>query len=330
MLVHPLQRRAMTLIELLVAVGIIGMLIALLLPAVQSARESARSAQCRNNLRQIGLALHHHADRLGHLPGVGLRPPAPGQESQWAFSVQAQLLPYMENENLRNLIDFTQPLMLGSGGAQTLNPAQQPAAQTTVEVFLCPNDAYRAVRPSNGGYFAPTNYVVNSGTGWPDYDFRQPLDGLFWYYSEITLGAVTDGLSFTLAASECIIGSGENTTGPRPADPWRQHALFGGPTAPALYHGIWNSATRWAGSRGFAWIWGREHMSSFNAYHAPNSPHPDVSRNGTGWFAARSFHPRSVNVCVADASARTIRDTIDLTHWRALCTRGGREPIGGP
>jgi hypothetical protein len=172
--------------------------------------------------------------------------------------------------------------------------------------------------------------VVNSGTGWPNYDFRQPLDGLFWYYSQITLGSITDGLSFTLAASECIIGSGTNTTGPQPEDPLRQHAVFGGPTAPLLYDGIWNTATSWHGSRGFAWIWGREHMSSFNAYHAPNSPFPDVSRNGTGWFAARSFHPRSVNVCMADASARSVRDTIDLLHWRALATRNGAEPLASP
>ncbi len=89
-------------------------------------------------------------------------------------------------------------------------------------------------------------------------------------------------------------------------------------------------ATRWAGSRGFAWIWGREHMSSFNAYHAPNSPHPDVSRNGAGWFAARSFHPRSVHVGMADASAHRVRDTIDLMHWRALATRSGREPNRSP
>jgi prepilin-type N-terminal cleavage/methylation domain-containing protein len=126
------RRRGFTLIELLVVIAIIAVLIALLLPAVQQAREAARRAECKNNLRQLGLALHNYESTFSTLPGLT------GSSS---FSVQARLLPYLEQSNLQGLIDFRQPLMTGVGFNPSLNPLFVVPARTIVPVFLCPSDA---------------------------------------------------------------------------------------------------------------------------------------------------------------------------------------------
>ncbi len=134
-----LTRSAFTLVELLVVIAIIGILVGLLLPAVQSAREAARRMQCSNNLKQIALATHNYESSFKRLPALT------GSSS---FSPQARVLPFIEQANLQNLIDFRQSLFLGPAFAAQLNPAFAVPAGTVVPTFLCPSDAMDPRRPT--------------------------------------------------------------------------------------------------------------------------------------------------------------------------------------
>lgn len=317
------MRRAFTLIELLVVIAIIGVLVGLLLPAIQAARESARRSQCVNNLKQLGLGLTNFESTNRFLPGVGLPPPVAGQQSQWAFSVQAKILPFLEEESLRSLIDLKQPLMLGSGGSQTINPLQKDIVKTVVPIFLCPSDTQEPLFDANDAKWAGTNYMVNAGTGLPAYALTSKLDGLFWYQSNVRLAKITDGLSRTILMSEAILGNNVTTMSTSPVDPVRQYASFGGQGA--ISDTICQSCDRWAGTRGSAWVWGREFNTAFYTYQLPNYRSWDCARSGAGWFAARSMHPGGVNIMMCDGSVNFITDEIGLTTWRALSTREGAE-----
>jgi prepilin-type N-terminal cleavage/methylation domain-containing protein len=319
-----------TLVELLVVIAIIGMLVALLLPAVQAAREAARRAQCMNSLRQMAIATHNFENTYLRLPSVG---PGVGESitSQNAFSVHAQILPFIEGPNLQNLIDLTQPLMQGSGGSQTINPLQQTAAKTVVKIFLCPSDGFSPkYTSSNSAEWAGNNYMINSGTCVPTWGFDQTnLDGIVWYGANARLAIITDGTSNTLLFGEAIRGNDVTTNAATPTDRRRQHVSFGGGPE-ALTDSKCASPTRWGGSRGSSWIWGREFNIGFNTYYKPNSKMPDCAENGRGWFAARSFHPGGVCVSAVDGSTHLVTDNIDHTMWRALSTRDLGEVVSFP
>src|SRR5947208_3663656 len=138
--------RGFTLIELLVVIAIIGVLIALLLPAVQAAREAARRAQCTNNLKQIGIALHNYHSAVGGFPVGFLYPsrPVPPTTSplQYRWSALAQMAPYLEQSNLFNALNFDYPLAYkpaGGGAFWPFYPQNGTAMGTRVATFLCPS-----------------------------------------------------------------------------------------------------------------------------------------------------------------------------------------------
>jgi len=297
-------RRAFTLIELLVVIAIIGVLVALLLPAVQAAREAVRRASCLNNLRQLGLALHSYHDIFNKFPGAR-DPYLPGP-----FSTQAHLLDYLEQANLSHSIDFSQPTSTG---------VNQTVASLVVRSFLCPSD------PANGRVpgltFGGCNLVANVGTGVNGGDYVSG-DGVFLLNNPVGFRNLTDGSSNTAAFSESILGDGQNIAG----SSQRQAIQLAGSTPPTSGA---CGAGPWIGKRGDRWINGGYLATAYNHFAAPNSPAWDClnAANNYGLKAARSLHPGGVNALLCDGSGRFITSNIDLNVWKAIATRDGGEAV---
>jgi prepilin-type N-terminal cleavage/methylation domain-containing protein/prepilin-type processing-associated H-X9-DG protein len=316
-------REGFTLVELLVVIAIIGTLIGLLLPAVQAAREAARRGACSNNMRQAALAMLNHESALGRLPGIGT-----SGSSQWAFSAQANVLPYAESTDVQSLVNFKQPLMNGSGGSQTLNPVQQPAARTVITFLLCPSDGGPMGYVANSGTWAPNNYMVNMGTGTTaaSQSLVNPNDGLFWYQSRTRFKDIQDGASKTLLIAEAIRGSDVPVTGARPSDSRRHYAQLPGGTSPVqVGDTTCVSPQQWSANRGSSWLWGREFNIAFNTALAPNEERPDCGKNGAGRYKAASFHGGGAQVAMVDGSVHFVTNDVSLAVWQGLGTRAGGE-----
>jgi type II secretory pathway pseudopilin PulG len=328
-------RPAASLLELLVVIAIIAVLVGVLLPAVQRVRESSNYIRCRNNLRQIGLAIHLYEGTNGRFPGLGV---APHQ-----YSVLARVLPFLELDGLARQIANDQSLFNPIYDYELLNPAQVAAARTVVPFFICPSESQA---PLTSGYYdraalAGTNYVVNAGTGsGTTYDLRFPTDGMFWYGSQVRHKDVTDGLSNTLFVSEALMGLGFDSTDRVPVDPKRQWKTAGHmatlqANAPGSVPPLTDDMCMmpmmgmyWRGDRNMSWIGGAGHRSVFNTYMMPNDPMPDCGVYGMGRFKASSGHIGGVNVIFGDGSVHFITDHIDMNTWRGLSTKGSAEAVG--
>ena len=306
------RRRGFTLIELLVVIAIIGVLIALLLPAVQSAREAARRAQCVNNLKQIGIAMHNYHDALGSLPI--------GEVRGTSYSALSQALPFIEQGNSYNAINFS--LVQG-------NTANDTARMTILGVLLCPSDIANRL-PSRG---AATNYFANKGTNviWQDPvgpNAALPAANGVFIYGEISRFAdITDGLSNTAFYSERVLADGSNAivspledvffpkSAPSTADEALQQCL-------ALdINDLSNQAPVFMGA---PWL---------NGQHTYQQSSPPNGRS-CGFFVVNratmppsSRHPGGVNLLAGDGAVKFIKQSIALSTWRALGTRAGGEII---
>src|SRR6478752_9825153 len=192
-------RSGFTLVELLVVIAIMGVLVALLLPAVQSAREAARRFSCGNNLRQLGIALQNYHDVTNCLPVA--RNPYP-----LVHSALSRILPFVEQGNIHQLVDYTQPLTAA---------ANQPALESSIKLFICPSDGAKGRVP--GALTGGTNYVVNNGSGTVGFGLIASGDGVFTQ-TNVAFRQITDGLSNTAAASESTLGTGRTSTGVAPLD----------------------------------------------------------------------------------------------------------------
>lgn len=331
-----LHRRAFTLIELLVVIAIIAILIALLLPAVQQAREAARRTQCKNNLKQIGLALHNYVDvNSSFPPSASINPQITDTGNNGSWGVHGRILPYLEQGNLYNNVDLT-----------VAWDFQDVISGLKIPTYACPSDPKSdEVRDPGGGkpLLYPTNYGFNFGT-WFVYD---PLtgrggDGMFFPNAKISFGRIADGASNTLLASE--------------VKTWQPYRRNGGPASTdvpmtvAEAEAAVASGAEYKNTGHTEWPDGRVHHHGFTTTMVPNTVvHCDDGSgnqldcdynswqegkngiNGSASYAvitSRSPHTGIVQSALADGSARSISENIDLTVWRALGTRAGGEVIG--
>jgi prepilin-type N-terminal cleavage/methylation domain-containing protein/prepilin-type processing-associated H-X9-DG protein len=293
-----MRRSAFTLVELLVVIAIIGVLVALLLPAVQAAREAARRSSCSNNLRQISLAMHNYHDTLLRLPPGRIIITAPsGADS--VNGVLTLIMPYSEQTNLENLYDYKKGYD---------HPDNQPAVNTHVKLYVCPSSpgGFRKLDMINifgtlqtpGGTASVTDYyavrnIRNAA--------RQALPGILGDPNP-TMAAITDGTSNTFWFIE-IAG--------RP-----NHYIKGKVNATPPTEINWYGP--WAGNNGMA----------LNTYTADglSLPGPCVM-NCNSEFQPYSFHPNGALFAFADGSVRFIAQTIDADSFRALGSHQGGEVV---
>jgi prepilin-type N-terminal cleavage/methylation domain-containing protein/prepilin-type processing-associated H-X9-DG protein len=313
-------RLGFTLVELLVVIAIIGVLVALLLPAVQSAREASRRMQCTNGVKQWVLAMHNYADTGGALPYGPREQPLTVRHS-WV----PLLWPYIEQMGLYNQYQFNvgfylPPNTIGGGNASTVTLAG-PTGQR-VKIYYCPSDRYGAMQTSNADLYwrAKGNYQLNFGhlqVPDPTYSLTNPSPswapfGYLDYKSHglprlTRLAEIVDGTSNTMLLSESL------TT--RDGDNDHRGDMLNDGEVCAYYMTV----------------------------QSPNSSSPDVMLSGrcvtrpefgmpcttaaNHYKAARSRHPNGVNVGMGDGAVRYVTNNINLTTWRALGTMNGGEGL---
>jgi len=319
-----------SLVELLVVIAIIGVLVGLLLPAIQSSREASRRAFCASNMRQIGLAAHLYLDVRKCFPSGAVAkeyPQAPN--TPWTFyrwSALAQLTPFLENTAAYNALNLKVPLYNAS---LVITPENTQAVKTMVPDFLCPSDFGLPVSVNT----APTNYAVNAGSGMGG---GTPLltDGVCYVNSQTRMQNLVDGSSKTALVSESILGVAATGSTHNPQTEYR--FMLQAPLVDALC----NSANQWnyTDLRGFAWVNGEYRCGLYNHYYTPNSKSFDclgVKSSGGpqdrltpfGLRAARSRHPSGVNLTRCDNSVEYVTNDIDPLVWKALSTRAGQEMV---
>ena len=340
------NRRAFTLIELLVVISIIAVLIALLLPAVQAAREAARRAQCTNNLKQIGLALHNYESANGCFPSSAFQNAlfATGKPD-WEAHAPGPLLyilASLEQQALFNAFNF-------DGGCITGCATSETAPNTTVinskvAAYICPSDPYSQVWQSG------TNYGGSIGPQfrWDPNDGNSGNVGVFIPRRVVKLSEITDGTSNTVAFAEKLQASGTATqkTGAElyvnlnwPSGTGGGYGMGSDQVMPdgAQYLDQYITlcaAKKKAGtdliSQQSLWAAGRcYHGDCINTLMPPNSTDGDCGKyqGHGGMFTSRSRHPGGVNAAMCDGSVKFIKNTTNRTVWWALGTRGRGEVI---
>lgn len=303
------HRRGFTLVELLVVIAIIGILVALLLPAIQAAREAARRMSCGNNLKQIGVAMHNYHDTFGVLP--------PGCYGCCWGTWQIAIQPFVENNSTYELYNHNGKYDIPDSSYRYNGSKNRTAVTKRLETHTCPSDQSNA--PFSGIH--NHNYAVNFGnTG---YGQQANLNGVIFREAPFRyignnqgrsryrdLASIIDGTSNTLLVAEVLQGQGRDL-------------------------------------RGFAW-WGDASEFTtylapnsplpdriYTSYYCNNQPDLNLpcavsSGSNPTMFASRSRHPGGVQVAMCDGSVRFVTDTIELNVWRGISTSQGKEALELP
>jgi len=298
---QPPARNAFTLIELLVVMAIIGVMIGLILPAVQKVREAANRARCQNNLKQMGVALHHHHDVRGCFPAgyycqldrtLDVADTTPG----WGWA--ALLLPFIEQENLGRQINFN---------VAVEDPASAPVRMTVLPLLVCPSDRETGLFTVLDGFGAPVadaasnSYAGCYGAGGEIADEPDLGNGIFFRNSRVRIADITDGTSNTLAIGERAAlftrtawagALNEGTTHVTPGAPTDSTAVEDTPTQTLAHTG---SHTL------------NDHSSDPDDFFTP--------------------HIHAGQFLFADGSVRPVGTAIDLKIFQALSTRAGGEAV---
>lgn len=338
-----------TLVELLVVITIIGILIMLLLPAVQSAREASRQAQCANNLRQMGLAMHLYQDTYQTFPRSAFSQSSGlwwNSDPLYLTSIHVAMLPYVEQVNLFGLFDPSRWIW----GPSTAHDLASPPASTNknavvtavrVPTFICPTSPYHK-RPNYPG----NNYAWNTGSTiyWNNVKMNGPIQRA----RDTSVSEITDGLSNTILLSEIVPGGGNSSFFTFPRDvvgtvpltsittpvmpPASQLQALGQAASAALTNVSGNGMNC---NMGDNWACNGNLWTTFNTVAPPNWGYPTSEPHGPGaWllgedgvYPARSYHAGGVNATMCDASVRFIINGIDLVTYQRLGARNDGMPV---
>ena len=351
------RTRGFTLIELLVVIAIIAILIALLLPAVQQAREAARRTQCKNNFKQLGLALHNYHSTYGMFTANGVAGTSENTSGRYnqawlSWSGLAMLLPYIEQNNVYQNINFSYRWDNNNGGTQN-----NTMARTRIAAFVCPSD------PGSGATYtanmSPTSYGFSTGPA-SNWNMRSNPVGFATLWRGSRIRDITDGTSNTIAMSEMQIGlnSGQYQANTNPRVNWHRVVTgsrlqranntngrrWDGRVASHIaavnsYYasclstydsgGGWNGASDeqgrfWAAGRVY---WGPWHTTLVKPNAGPSCD-VDTSVTDMDIKEPSSYHTGGVQVLLADGSARFVSENIDQGTWMGAGSVAGGETLG--
>lgn len=323
--------RCFTLIETLVSIAIIALLIALILPAVNSARESGRLLTCKNNLRQIGISLASYESQYLVMPSISSMPSfnwntKPSEDGLRQFSGLSHISPWLLGLPVYNSINFHVALSESSRLRSTVFPdANHTISIKSFSQLICPSDLF--TNDSN------INYRFNLGSERWYPIAHDKFSGPLLPYAYSNLSSVRDGLSFTAAASEGL--SGGNSTNQSKVNRAITYIDVGLPLSSEESLKVCASqsynSSRLSMIGGTSWLIGSLLHTCYNHVGSPNASFPQcllpASNPSPGIFNASSNHKSIINVMMVDGSVHSIKTSIHLTVWRALGTSNGGEHV---